>query len=807
MSNFTANIQLPQISEYYANIDLIYKFGHQIRDFFLRNITYNVSFIRQLDFKNLSSSFDAFYSRSFQACSFIKTNIEFYSQIFSDCLKAVITKIQSTVSYFFQNFSGYIGYIVGPMISLLGAFVIRLAFSKRVPSQGPLLITLFGATTILITVWAVQFFKHPRYQKIINNKGVREALVQALPLPKPQIIEPMHSRGFLTSEKLDLIMIKPDIFYQSKPELGSLRQSIASFKQNCVWVNTKIKLARAKAETVETLRTMLVPQLTQLIVKLVLVADKALINEFIAFTKADPVIKGLFSKEEIIFFYEEFGSRLVQLLKNEELVSFFPEYKIKDVNRSIMDALITSNPDRLIDVTISQGVDSKKVLNFSFVEDPLLSLLNYKISPMNLVQASILMGDVESLKRIIASSTEPVDWAQKDSCGLSLQTCAALSSSKAMWEFIKEFIKTIPPIEHQDFLHLLYASIKGDNLCCFEELMTHLQDEALKDLVAALILELYEKAVIYGASEIKAYLEKTSVVNEQLALKTSIYPMLKAAIQGSDKGLFGRYFIAWTADKGENAFQIKELYEALLKAKKPEQEIFDQLNGYESTLSASYKACNLDLSNSQLSQALDSLNSDSMIYIVQRIAKPNLLRYINEFGTLFNKLIKAPKILAPILDKCTEDKYLLVACAKAAIRFLQPETLRMLCAKGVNTLKKLPDSNDSLLTYALLSYDPVVIEVILSSCGPLSSALLAELKVRLTELKCHREDESVYQTVLRMFEAKSLEKGDMAQEDGQLHLALIKSGAMEFTKDSSSSPKEESSRGLISSGLGFLGIF
>lgn len=729
------------------------------------------------------------------------------SKKLNDHLVKIVTVIQRLILNIIGKIDDYKAFIIGPSISLAVAGVVRLSLGKRVPTSGPLYISAIIAIAALITVWAVQFFKHPKHQKMVQNKGVAGALVHAIPFAKPRIIEPMHSRHFMSQDRLELLLQKPGSINQETVTDLDARGVLSGFKLYCDWVKKKIKLTTANADTLSILKNTLSQHFTMTLKNLVVHGNPVLLKEFLAFEAQDAFVTKVLTLAEKMEIYHQFGSRLSFLISKPELAALFPEPDEMDLTISCMDAIVAGNADRVIDLTNTGGINATKVIVYGDSGDVLLSKLNFKLPPMNLVQGSIVMGDVASLQRILASLPSPIDWYQTDARGLNLLVLAALSGSKAMWDFVREFYTKLPKEDSRDYLNLIYATMKGKNLSVFNELIAFCFEESYKELTGAFILDLYEKALSFNADEFIEKLKAHESLEEQLKKRTSIKSILTAAIRGGKVDVVSANIANLSKVEAESALLLKELYEQACRAEKPSNRILAALRDYETSIGAAYVPAGLDLSSQDLASCASFLDNDQLTFILSRIPKEQIVRSLSENGMFFQRIIKRHEVLAFILEKCSTEKFLKVACAKEAIKMNQADTLRMLCETGLDTIKKLPDSHESLLSYAMLSFKPLIIQIILSTCPSLSSALIAELKARITDLKCHAEDEEAFRHIIRMLDAKSLERASGVVEDPQLHLALVKAGAMDFVTDYADVPKEEASRGLIASRFGFLGLF
>lgn len=736
----------------------------------------------------------------------IKT-ISTYSKRLNSELQKSMRFVYEVALKVFNQLDNYKAFIIGPAVSFSVASVVRLSLGKRVPTAGPLYISVFIALAALITVWAVQFFKHPKNQKMVQDKGVAGAIVHAIPFAKPRLIEPLHSRNFINHDRLEMLLQKPGSLVKETISEADAKGVFNGFKLYCDWVKKKIKLATANADTLAILKKTLVQHFIMTLKNIVINGNGTLIKEFIAFESQDLFVTKLLSVEERTAIYYQFGSRLSFLLNNPEIATLFPEPPVLDLTISCMDAIMAGNSERVIDLTNKGGVDATKVILYGDSSDLLLNKLNFKLPPMNLIQGAIIMGDVQSLQRILASLSSPIDWYQTDSRGLNLLVLAALSGSKPMWDFVREFYRNLPKVDSQDYLYLLYASMKGKNLAVFNELIQFSFEDTHKDLVGAMILDLYEKSLAFAADEFTTKLYTHEVLESQIAKSTSIRSILVSAIRGGKVDVVSKNIKHLRKVEAESALLLKELYEQACRSEKPLNEIFSVLRDYEASYGDVYIPAVLDIHSQDLASCSASLDDNQLKFVLSRLPKEQIVRYISEHGLFFQRLIRRHEVLAFVVEKCSSEKFLKVACAKEAIKMYQPDTLRMLCESGIDTVKKMPDSNESLLSYAMLSFKPDIIQIILSTCPPLSSTLLAELKARITDLKCHSDDEVAFRHIIRMLDAKSLERGAGVVEDPQLHFALVSAGAMEFRKDYTFVPQEETSRGLLASGFGLLRFF
>jgi len=715
-------------------------------------------------------------------------------------------KISEISEKVFLTLGSMTGYILGPSISLVGAFIVRLALGKRTPTASPFYISVFMAATVLITVWAIQFFKHPKYQKILQNKGVAEALSKALPLPKSKILEPLHARSFIDFAKLNFMMVKPFALTSPKITEAEVRNSTVDFKQFCEWVKKKIKLDKANSDTLILLKNTLQKHLIKALRSHIIHGDKAMLIDLVSFISKDAYVQVALSKEEINSILGYWGARLSFLLKKTEFLELFPKNEVSENEVAVMDALLSNDTEKVTDITATGIVDPYCMIRYDSRGDKILELLGYEQYSLNLFQAAILSGNVEALKRIVASSSETPDWNQKDSKGRSMLLLACLSGSKPMWDFMKQFVVKRAQPEDIEYLYFLYASIKSASIEIFEDLYQPLLEDDYKDLTSALCFDLYLKAVSCDSKAITSYLEVQEVVISLKSNQASHIQMLKAAANGSNLELFRSLFDKCKGQVYGNASFMKELYEAVLVSENPSQEIIQDLRVFESTFKQGYQHLDLDVTAKDLVRSLGVMHEEQLMTIFQRISKDQLLRHMAENGEFFQKLIPLPVILEVILDRCTEAGYLLAACAKDAIKLSQLNTLRMLCTKGIDFIKKLPETSECLLSYSILSMNPELINIILSSTPPLPHTLIAALKARALELRYRKEDEANYATIVRMLDAKSLERGVVIAEDPQLHLALVKAGAMDLVQDRLSVVKEDVSRGLFASSLSYIGL-
>jgi hypothetical protein len=760
------------------------------------------SYIDTLSFSEIASRIQVLNSQVVNLASRFTKKISTHT---ASIVKTSAEKVNLVSSKIVSQLGSYSGYVIGPCISLVGAALVRMSFGKRAPTSGPLMFSVFVATTALVTIWAIQFFKHPKYQKIVQNKGVKHAFQEAIPLLKPSIIEPLHTRHFVSCDKLEGFLKKPEIFSCEPVGEQEAKSSFRVFKQYCDWVKRN-KLDRSSPEVMKILKKTLSQNLIKVLKGLVSYGNKALIEEFLAFNAKDTFVSSILTKAEFQDIYFQFGIRLAALLKKSDLVNVFPQEGSCDLNIAVVDALISQNSDKVVDLTTTGEIDPYKVFIYGNDEDVLMANLGFSLPPMNLIQICILSGDVESLKRIISSSTQECNWKQKDSNGLSLLNLAAVSGSKAMWDFVKQFFKTFPHVDHIDFLHLLYAAIKGGCLGVFEELFNEVLDEEYKDLSGALFLDVYQKAVSFKASDICTYLESHTQLTTQLSKTTSVSPMLQAAILGSNEVIFDRFFEQWKSQGLDNPLAMKEIYETLLKAKTPADAILMKIRAFENSFSAAYQFVEIDVSRKGLVESAKCLSEDSLIHVLGRIPNEQILRHISEKGAFFTQILNMPKALTLILDKCTEAKHLTAVFAKEAIKLCKLDALRILCEKGIDVVKKLPDSNESLLSYSMLSLNPDLVNILLGHSRPLSQVLIAQLKVRVGEIKSSKEDDIAHDHIVRLLDAKSFERGSVQLEDPNIHLALVKAGAMEFSFETAEAPKEDVSRGLLATGLSILGL-
>lgn len=745
------------------------------------------------------------YLQTLSAISFIARQVIAMTEIVSQALHQLVNKVIGVHQKVAQFWARYAGYVIGPSLSLLGATIFRLALGKRSPTQGPLYISLFVGATVLITMWAVKFFKHPETKKIIQTQGMATALGQALPLPKPKIVEPFHSRNVLSLKKYESLMTSYEPLKADVVAEITAKNSFSTLKLFCDWVTKKIKLARANSETLAILKTTLKAHFSKTMRHIVLSQDAKILEEFLQFVAHDSFINHVYSKEELAKLITQNGFRLALVTKKTAVIDQFLMPKDADLTLLVLDAVLSSNHDKIIELTNLGSIDINKTYNYGQDDEETISSLVDAPYCINLLQATILSGDVENLKRIIASSTAEVDWKQLDASGRSLLLLSACSGSKQMWDFVGQFVKQLPEILEKEYLALIYAAIKTDNKILFEELYDCFTHEDKKGGTGLLILDLYEKAVCSNASSIQSCLEKYKELEIELLNTANLSILLKASLKGGHRSLFNLFFDKWKSCNLENSLSVKEALELAFSAKIPHCEIIDDLIAFEESFGVCSTRLDLELSSSSLLACLSKLSTKYLAFIFSRLSKQVLLKFMTQQGPVFAKLIKLPAILQIIIDRCHDVKWLPLACAAEAVKTGQLDTLKLLCARGIDSVKPLPGSKESLLSYSMLSFNAELVEVILSKSPPLSAVLINELKSRINELRCHRSDETAYAAIMRMLEAKSFERSGQIAEDPQLHLALVKAGAMEFVLEQDVT-REDPARGLIATGLGYLGL-
>lgn len=686
----------------------------------------------------------------------VKTITELVQTVFNKSHFDKLIELVKRKAYdIFNQLAYYKAYIVGPTVSAITAVVVRLSFGKRVPASGPLYITIFVALAALITVWAVQFFKHPESQKIIQNQGVTGVLAKAMAISSPKVIESLHSRHFKSQDQLDILLQKPSLGITQSITQEQAGKTLTNFKHFCEWGRKKITLTTATSDTLAVLKTSLISRFQTALTHLVIFGNKPLLENFIEFADKDTFITSILKSSEKDPIYDQFGVRLSYLLNKQHLIGCFKEAKSLNTTILCIDAVMCANLERIIALTNSDTIDA--LIVYPEPNDLLLHACNFKMRPINVVQGAVLMGHLSILQRIGASLPKSINWHQIEVLGLNLLELAALSGSKQMWDFIRQTDQSLPKQDTEPYLRLIYAAIKGGNEEVISELLTFIFDDPYKQVAGALIVDLYAKALVFNSTACIELLKTHEAFNEEMAKKESIKTIVIAAARAKDSAIFEEKLAQLDVLPQEKNSFIKELYEQACKGEKPSNDIIKTIQRYESSCGASLgRPLDFQLSSEELAVCAYHLDDQVFGFILSRISLQQMKQHLAENSLLLERLIEKSAVLPIVLEKCRDEKLLKVVLAKKAIEMQQVNALRTLCETDFDAIKKLPDSDESLLSYALLSVNPELIEVILAKCGSLSSNEIQDLKKSLSDLIS--ENDGVYKQISRLLDAKGLQR-------------------------------------------------
>lgn len=724
-------------------------------------------------------------------------------------LNKLISLIQKTVLYILNQLDYYKAYIIGPAISMVALVVVRLSLDKRAPTSGPVYIAIFVAVAALITVWAVQFFKHPPHQKIIKDRGFIGALEQVIPIGTPKVVAAMHSRYFKTQDELEVLFKKPGFEINNFTTEAEVTTKLNDFKNFCKWVTEKIKLSSSSdEETKRVLKRILTSLFKQVLTNVVIYGKTEILQEFMRLETSNTWIKLILTDAEKQNIYDQFGFRLAHLLKKQNLIELFEKPTGLDTTVLCMDALVTDNQQRIIELTNEHAIDSSKRTVNAPQGDDVLSACHFKMRSMNLVQAAVLMGNVFNLERILASLSSDIDWDQTDSLHLNLLELAALSGSEPMWEFVKQRSdKQLPKVDSAQYLNLIYAAIKGKNIAIIRPLLAFIFEPSYKDLVGALIVDLYAKSLVFEATECIELLKTHDVFDQELQRSENIQTVLIAALRAQNTDLVREKLGQIHVGPQERDLFVKQLYEQACKADKPSSQLIEIIQDYEQSWAGdSGLPLNLQLHAEQLAKSACYLNDKTLGFILSRISEKDIIQGLSGNSLFLQKLITKSASLSIVLEKCATEKLLKVALAKEAIKRHRIDALKILCDDGLDTTKKLPDSDESLLSYSLLSFNPELIEVILSRCLSLDPGSIQKLKKRLADLKSSTENEADYARILSYLDAKSLQKASPSTPGSQAILASMKAEALDFSESNTAYVSDTDAPGsIIASRIRFLG--
>lgn len=712
---------------------------------------------------SLRGSVQSDYSPMFKETKDVALEV---SRVFKKKILEVVILIQKVALNFFSKIDAYKAFIIGPVGSLLTAGIVRLSLGKRVPTAGPVYVAVFVGLAVLITVWAVQFFKNPKHKKNIQEKGVGPALVEALPLPKPRVIEPIYSKDLVPLDPLITRFEKPSVLECDPVDEIKANNLLKSLRVFCDFGNRQIKGTPLTVEGTLSIKQDIFNRLKSGLKDLIVFEDQEILKEFISFVNKDEFISNFFISNQKNEFFYEFGTRLTFLLNKTELSSLFPKFEKFDLTLACMDAIIVGNTARVIDLVNTGQIDGDKIVAYGSDEDGLLSLFNYKVCSLNLIQAAVIKGDLESLKKIIGSLSGEMNWTQLDSRGVNLLTLAALSGSKSMWEFVKEYYKQFPKIGSSQYLDLIYAAVKSQNPQIFEELIAFSFEESYCVSSGMLIFDLYEKAIAFNADEIMKILQKHNFLSLELRKKTTITSLIKAAILGNREAMVQELLPHLIQPQVNKPMLFKELYEQTCSAQTPSLLILKAIRELEAkeTSSVSYKPIPLEISAESLGACAHYLDKQQLCFVIDRTSEKIIIDSLAKQGRFFQKVIQSPEILNLVLKKYSLEEFLKLICAKEAIKIKQKNSLEMICNAGVGVLNLLPDGNECLLSYAVNSLEPDLIEVILSSSSPIKPDIIEALKAGIATIKDYlRED--VYNKIISLLSAKSLQKAHAADLD------------------------------------------
>jgi hypothetical protein len=700
----------------------------------------------------------------------------------------------------------FLKYTAGPAVSLALAGCVRLSLGKRVPTSGPMYLSLGLASFVLCTVLGYQYFSHPKTQKKIQQKGLVATVHDALPIGHAKIKEPLLARSMLSHFTVEPLV--KGIGQMASPSImeADAKQMLIQLRRFSDWVTKKIKVASASRETLQVLKEEFLYMLATTLQSLVIFGNQDLVAEAIRFVESDEVVKKVIPEQERKSLLLQWGYRTCVLNKKNEFLPLFKELKLLSVDLQAFDAVIASHMDLVITLTNEEELDPQKMQTFvAPLKDP-ASKFGLETKKCNLIQVAIIKGDIEVLRRVVASVGEEVNWDLTDDQGLGYLQLAALSGSKPVWDFIKSQGLSLPKIDTKEYLELLYCCLKGNSHVIFEEIQLGLFDEDDLPMHKALIEDLFEKAILFGAEETKACMLKhiPNLVKgmEQERLKS----LLIVSILSGNKVVFDQAFSEFGVKAKTPSEQLKaELLYSCIMAASFNKAILT------SVLELSPKISSLNFASTQgyneelFAKNLEMLDIDEQKAVLACFDKSTISAVLKKRGPLMAAFTRNVNLLAEACAGKIFNVQELYELAKETIRLGKHECLDVLIDQGIDVLRKLNLREESLIHLAAVSFNTRIMETVLRKCPPLSSATIAELKACMAELKCHSDDDEVVSAINRMLDVKSLGRGSQPLEDATLQLAINKARSMEFEGRVLSDPTETRARSLLGAGLSLFG--
>lgn len=701
---------------------------------------------------------------------------------------------------------GFLKYATGPAMSLAIAGCVRLTLGKRVPTSAPMYLSLGLALFSLCSYLGYRYFSDPDTQAKIKKKGLVPTIQDALPpIGKTKVKEPLLFGSLLSCFVVDAALQGIGCYASPPIVEDEAKQMLIRLKRLIDWINKKIKFPTATKETHQILKEECSYILSQTLQNLVILGDEELLLEYIKILESNEVINKIIPESERKALLLEWGYRTCVLNKKIALLPLFKDIKLLSADIQAFDAIVSGNGDLIEKLTNEHELDSQKLQMFcSELNDP-ASIFGLKTKQCNLIQVAIIQGNVDILRRIVASE-ESLDWTKKDDQGLGYLQLAALSGSKAIWDFIKEQGLAIPKKEAKEYLELLYCSLKGKDILIFNDLQNGLFDEDNLPIHKALIEDLFEKSLVFGADAVKSIiLEKIPAIVQDME-EERLKSLLIASTLSGNKAVFDSAWISFIKKAKEPSMLFKaELLFTTLMAKTFNQDLLAFVLSLSPAINSLNFASSQGYNEELFVKNLESVSFKDQKAILKCFDIATLTTLLKKQGPLNGAFIRNPSLLKEACSRKIFNVQELYALAKQTIHLGNEESLEILMDQGIDVLRKLNLKEESLLYLAAVSLNIRIMETILKKCPKLSTATTAELKAIILELKCHSDDEVVVDEISRMLDTKSLGWGSQPSEDPMLKLVIHKVQSMGFKGYKLSDPSTDSAAISTKKGWGLFG--
>lgn len=667
--------------------------------------------------------------------------------------------------------SKYTGVVVGPLLGAVIAQCVRMGLGKRVPTRGPLYVSIFVATIVVVTVWAVRFFKDPHVQARVQSEGVLTTVAGALPLPTAKALYGSHVLSLADTEAF---LTKPEFIKAQRVNREEIEKELEAFKGYNDLVSKKIDLKRPTGNTLDFINKECVPYLKTMLIKLVILGDKGLIEEFVTLMGFENRLTQLISKEDLRSIYSS-GLRMALLMGKGDCAALLPR---DELMLNIIDLIFAKDTMGIQDYLAQHRIEAGKPVIYGFKGDIVLDTLGFKPYQTSVLQAAVIMGDVsilETIRAVSAGSGAPINWYQKDEHGLCLFALAALSGSKSMWDYVKQHAKAaeavLPRVESEEFLYLLYAAIKGRSTEIFEELARLLEGAHTFDL-NHIYVDLYQKARAYQADKIAEYLSTKGDFRPSALGAYGITLMLESALVGQKSDDIEYWLEFWSLLKASDKVSSDKLIVAELMSNVPSEVRLKLF------LTAKESVLDMTLLPTQLAKAIEYLSEETVLELLTKVNREWLEGALQEQGLLFKTLVCHPRYLEKILLRNVPDKDLYLACARVAIENKNHDSLQiaLLHLSAEACLEPLPGSRDNLLLLSLNSLSPEIVGLVLEKSPHLHATQSAALKYKLACLTQYVQGKKDTATIELLLKGKALKSGLLPADDEQL--ALVSAGAV-----------------------------